>query len=389
VKPPGAWSFHNPVEIHFGPLFPRGLASHLATGPTLYVTSSGSTRRGHTAQVLAQFQELKIEHRVLESETSNPSFIDLEAAAARMIGFQPKQVIALGGGSVLDLAKMLSYVLAPGAPALPQLFETLRAGGSAPLLDPLPMIAVPTTAGTGSEVTPFATLWESRTKKKYSLANARLHPRKALLDPQLTLSLPWTQTLATGIDALSQAIESVWNRNYTPLTGALAARALRLIWTSLPRLKTKLDDLEARSGMMEASLLAGLCISRTRTALAHSISYPLTAHFGTSHGLACGFTLPELWTYNYEADDGRMRELLVNAGFAPARFGEELVGWMRQLDFGPSFMAELPATLAQVLALENEMFTPGRADNNLRSPANGDLRGIVERSMVIWSSRRV
>jgi phosphonate metabolism-associated iron-containing alcohol dehydrogenase len=380
-----AWSFRNPVDIHVGPIFPEGLAAHLEPCPTLYVTSTGSTRRGLTEQSVTALKAAGCEHQVLECETSNPSFLDLEAALQKIGSFRPQQVLALGGGSVLDLAKMLSYVLAPKAPALPTLFAELRAGKSAPLINPLPLIAIPTTSGTGSEVTPFATIWDSEAKKKFSLAHARLHPKTALLDARLTLSLPWSQTLATGLDALSQALESVWNRNHTPLTGALAARALRLTWIALPRLKLDLRDLSAREQMLEASLLAGLCISRTRTALAHSVSYPLTAHFGTSHGLACGFTLPELWAFNVAADDGRMRDLVEAAGLKIEGFSEALGAWMHDLDFSASLKAELAATPSQVLALQGEMFTPGRADNNLRATQSSELTQIVERSLARWS----
>src|SRR5690606_30104611 len=150
-------------------------------------------------------------------------------------------------------------------------------------------------AGTGSEVTPFSTIWDGQGAKKYSVATPRLFPQKALLFPELTGTLPWDVTVCTGLDALSQCLESVWNRRATPLTSAIATDGIRKIFQALPELKQNLGHLPSRQLMMEASLFSGLCISQTRTAMAHAVSYPLTAHFGTPHGIACSFTLPDLW----------------------------------------------------------------------------------------------
>ncbi|WP_413813784.1 iron-containing alcohol dehydrogenase, partial [Rhizobium sp. Root482] len=141
---------------------------------------------------------------------------------------------------------------------------------------PLPCYVVPTTSGTGAEVTPFATVWDETTNTKYSLANADMFPVAAILDPELTIDMPREVTLATGLDAISQALESVWNRSCNAITFGWAISSLRLSLSALGKVANTPDDLQARSDMAQASLLAGLCISHTRTALAHSMSYPIT-----------------------------------------------------------------------------------------------------------------
>lgn len=378
-----SWKLFNPTEIYFDLKFPEFLHQHFDNSPTLYITSQGATRRGVTKVVENFFKASEIPYFILEDANPNPSFDDLKHFAQQLQVFKPEQIITLGGGSVMDLGKILSYALSSQSPGVEAMLDLLTQGKTLPLIEPIPMIAIPTTAGTGSEVTPFATLWDSRNKKKYSVSGKTLYPKKALLCADLTLTLPWDVTLSTGLDAFSQSVESVWNKNYIPETGALAAKAMALIMKNLPLLKSESGNASARSNMMEASLLGGLCISVTRTAMAHSISYPLTAHFGTPHGVACSFTLPELWAYNLEADDGRMLKLCSELKVQPKLFGNEIFEFMKRLDF--SF--ELKKTIKNipaVLKLCPEMYTPGRSDNNLRDFKVEFLPKFVEQSLNSW-----
>jgi alcohol dehydrogenase len=220
-------------------------------------------------------------------------------------------------------------------------------------------------------------------KKKYSVATKNLYPQKALLFPELLLSLPWDITLSTGLDALSQCLESIWNKNYTYLTSAIAENGIRLIFESLPVLKLDLSNLGARAKMLEASLFSGLCISKTRTAMAHAISYPLTAHYGTPHGIACSFTLSELWDYNLLQDDGRMAQLSRSLGFKPTEFGSEIFSLLQRLDFSSEFKKTIK-NVDQVTSLQSEMFSPGRADNCIRSFDQDSLRLLAMNASNLW-----
>ena len=154
------------------------------------------------------------------------------------------------------------------------------------------LIAVPTTAGTGSEVTPWATVWDREQQRKHSLHLPETWPEAAIVDPVLMRSLPDAVTLQSGLDALSHALEAIWNRNANPVSDALALAAARSILVTLPTLLRAPDDMALREAMAIAALQAGLAFSNTRTALAHSLSYPMTLRFGLPHGIACSFTLP-------------------------------------------------------------------------------------------------
>jgi alcohol dehydrogenase len=210
---------------------------------------------------------------------------------------------------------------------------------------------LPSTSGTGAEVTPFATIWDNAQRVKRSLSGDFLYPQTALVDPELTLSLPWTTTLYCGLDAISHALESLWNRNATPVSVLLANEALRLASKALPALEEDLGNVDLRENMQRASLLAGLAISQNRTAIAHAISYPFTLRFGVPHGLACSFTLQAV---------GR----LVGDAWSLGTDRDTVAKTMMMLErFKLKHVMTGYCTLAQALQHIEEMFTPGRADN--------------------------
>lgn len=363
-----SWSYFNPVRISFGPGKLAEVAG-LAADPVLIITTAGATKRGLTDRVCHLLQERKV--HVYDSVQANPDFTDLEAALEEWRKHKIRGLIALGGGSVMDFAKAMTVGLAePGL----NLRESISAGRDLASIDPLPLIAIPTTSGTGSEVTPFATLWDFKLKKKFSLTTTRLYATHALLDPELTTTLPWDATLAPGLDALSQCYEAIWNRGATGVTTALATRGISLVPGALRTLRKTPSDLGARAAMQEASLLSGLAISRTRTALAHSMSYPITAHFGMPHGLACSFTLPALLEFNQGADDGRLGKLARELGFSPEAHVRSLQELFRDLEVAAAVKSYVP-DYSRLYDLVPEMYTPGRADNNLRA---ADLNAVKE-----------
>lgn len=157
-----------------------------------------------------------------------------------------------------------------------------------------PIYAFPTTSGTSSELTHWATIWDNDAFIKHSLSDEILYPKEAFYDPRLTLSLSRETTIHTALDALSHSFESIWNNNANPISTHHALRSIEIILRDLPALAQNLQSLELRTSIMQASMCAGLAFSNTQTALAHALSYPLTMRFGTAHGLACSFSLPLL-----------------------------------------------------------------------------------------------
>lgn len=345
-----AWSYFNPVRVVAGEGSLQGLRELVpADGKLLLVTTEGWVRRGAVARVLAQFDQRRVV--VHAGVTPNPQLDELEQVAAAHASAAPTAILALGGGSAIDTGKVLSITMAGGSPA--GLRDLLAEGGTdAAWRRAIPMVAVPTTAGSGAEVTPFATVWDAGNRRKHSLANSALYPSAAVLDPELTLSLGADDTLYSGLDAISHALESLWNRNRSPVSEAHATRALELAVEALPLLLgSREPDMASRFRMQGASLLAGLAISQTRTAIAHSISYPLTAHFNVPHGLACSFTLSRILDSHLEANpEPDHRPLLL-------RVKQLLEG----LDLGARLATYVDQS--QLDGLKAEMIHKGRADN--------------------------
>lgn len=239
-------------------------------------------------------------------------------------------VLAIGGGSTLDLAKVVRFRMTDRNQAADCWRNNTRP------LDAIrhPLTLVPTTAGTGSEVTRWATLWDTEVPEpvKLSWAPADGYAEHAYVDALLTLSCPLRITRDCALDTLAHALESVWNHRATPVTEALALEAARLVLGTLPTLLQQPHSMEARSAMARASLLAGMAMSQTQTALAHALSYELTLHEGLPHGHACAVWLPMAWEMASTASP-RCEEILARVfGTSAADGAVQLRNWLSELD---------------------------------------------------------
>ena len=259
--------------------------------------------------------------------TSEPVLEFVEEALTLLRAEGCDGVIAIGGGSVIDTAKATA-ALATNGGRLPEYegVDRFRA-------PPLPLIAVPTTAGTGSEATRAAVITDRQRNVKMLLMADALLPRAAADDPLLTLSLPPGPTAAAGLDALTHAVEAYLSRRAQPLTDTLALAAMRAIAEALPRAWRDGSDLRAREAMMTAQLQAGLAFSNSSVALVHGMARPLGAYFGVPHGLANAMLLPEVLRFTLPA--------------APERFAR--IGEAMGAPGGGAGAVELVATLAREL----------------------------------------
>lgn len=281
------WGFWNPVKVRFGAGTFEEVAGLIGKRRYALVTYNQPIFNELAARLAKAAGEPVA---VIDNIETNPDCADL-AQSCRMFGAvaQPAEVIvALGGGSMIDAAKVLAASKGDFENIRRHLVDKVPLDASAIV----PIIAVPTTSGTGSEVTSWATVWDAANGSKYSLAHPRLYPETAVLDPALIVAAPRGLTLATGLDALSHALESIWNVNANPVSASFAVEAAREIMDTLPRLLENLGDQELRARQARASLLAGFAFSQTKTALAHNISYDITLKSGTIHGVACSFSLP-------------------------------------------------------------------------------------------------
>lgn len=373
-----SWSHGNPVSIRWGRGCRADLVPVLEQQRCLVVCSRGGRQRLEADPLLAK--ALANPRLVwVDDVQANPDLAALQHQMNENAQRNIEAVVAVGGGSVLDSAKALALALSPAAAGVP-IRQLIANGPQYPWGTSLPLYALPTTAGTGSEVTPFATVWDHAAQRKLSLAGPAMFPRFAWVDPELTDGLALDVTLATGLDAINQAAESIWNKHMTPITEAFAQRALVLGFGALPRLLKDPADTLARDDMAQAGVLSGLAISQTRTALCHSMSYPLTAHFGVPHGWACAFNMPAVLRLNRSADDGRFQRLedVLNQGQSVSVSLEDRFDQLHALmGVRDRVKAQVPA-LSALTALIPEMFTPGRADNNL-APIDA---GVIEQVLV-------
>lgn len=330
-----AWTYHNPVAVTFGSGTLERLPAVLGGRRAVLVAFPEAASLGHVDTVRRYLGSALA--GVVDDIEPNPDVVHLARLHARFwIDFADcDAIVALGGGSTLDTAKALAVTPRSGK------FEEIVAGlaSGAPIVPDRAkaLIAIPTTAGTGSEVTPWATLWDRAASRKHSLHLRETWPEAAIVDPALTASAPRAVTLQSGLDALSHALEAIWNVNANPVSDALAVAAARRMQRTLPRLVERLTDAALREDAALAALEAGLAFSNTRTALAHSISYEMTLHHGLAHGIACSFTLPLVLERAIGARTDRDGVLAQVFDVPLARAPAQLAAWLEALGVSTRF----------------------------------------------------
>ena len=253
-------------------------------------------------------------------------------------------LVAVGGGSAMDAAKGASCLVANGG--------TLRSYGGVDKVPNkgMPLIAIPTTAGTGSEFTIFAVLTDLKDEIKFTISSPNIAPDVALCDPEMTLTLPPRVTAATGMDALTHAVESYTSLIATPVTDVLCLEAIRLLHQYLPVAVNCGSDLEARTNVMLAASLAGIVMNDAYLGLSHAVASPLGAHFHIPHGMANAVMLPHVMEYNYMASPvkyGKMAQVMgVETGkglYEDARAAIEQVRQIAELCHVPKSLREVGA----------------------------------------------
>jgi len=297
-------------------------------------------------------------------------------------------VVAIGGGSVLDSAKLVRFFM--GRNMSPEQYLSRGGQRGASEIEQPPLIAIPTTSGTGSEATQFAVLYHNRVK--HSIDDASLLPDVVIIDEQLMASVPPSLAASAGADALCQAIESFWAVRATEESRAYAARAINLCGESLAR-NVLHSDRDSRLAMAEAAYYSGRAINISRTTAPHALSYPLTAHFGIPHGQAVAITVPAFFSFNEavtkeQCQDERGVAYVVNClqtltsllGARTAREASEyLVQLFRSIGLKTS-LGGLGISQDDYFALvQKEGLTPSRAGNNPRRLSLAALRQLASR----------
>lgn len=277
----------------------------------LIVTDVGIVRSGIAAQLEAVLDEDDISYAVYDQTRPNPTVVNVEQALSLYRRYRCQALIAIGGGSSMDCAKAVGARLArPGTP-LGKLKGTLR------ILRPLPtLIAIPTTAGTGSETTLAAVITDTQAQHKYVMNDFVLIPKYAVLDARLTLSLPPQLTATTGMDALTHAVEAYIGRSTTRQTRQEALEATRLVFANVERAYRNGKDYEARSNMLTAAYRAGIAFSRSYVGYVHAVAHSLGGQYNIPHGLANAVLLPYVLESYGSCIHRKLHDLAVAAGIA-------------------------------------------------------------------------
>ena len=358
--------FYNPVDTRFGWGSLLDLAEITANQKVALVTFPEARGLGLVDRIEDLLGERLV--YVIEDVQPNPDVAQLRGTYERFWqeAGECDAVIAVGGGSAIDTAKAL--IVGTESGRFDELLALLATGKPFVPARSKVLIAAPTTAGTGSEVTPWATIWDSASHKKYSLHLECTWPKVAIVDPELMLTVPGSVTVSTGLDALSHALESVWNVNANPISDTFAVSAIADILECLPLLRRDLSSKELRSRMALAALKAGLAFSNTKTALAHSISYEMTLHYGLPHGIACSFTLPLVLGLAWGHDATRDRTLQQIFGTDLKKAQEQLREFLHNLDVKTEF-SDYGVTAAQADQMINFAMQGARGKNFIGSQA--------------------
>ena len=291
--------FYAPGKIIFGP---GGLSQIDAEAKRLgnkvmVVLGRGAMRKNGILDRLTRLlKKNNSEYIIYENIPSDPTVETVDTGVSLARKGSCNLVIALGGGSVLDTGKAISAMVTNEGSVAD--YQEIEGKGRKFQHKPIPFIAIPTTSGTGSEATKNAVITNTKLDLKKSIRDPWLIPEVALVDPELTLSLPPHITAICGGDALTQCIESYLGEKSQEITDALALHAIRLIGRSLVKEVKEGKNLEARKDMAMSALLSGLCLSNSGLGAAHALSHPLGVYYKIPHGLSCAVLLPYVMEYN-------------------------------------------------------------------------------------------
>lgn len=291
-----SYSYFCPVRIEMGSgksaQLPELLRSLKIGSSMMLVSDPGVVKAGLTAPIQAALEAAGCRVVLFDAVSQNPRDTECLSGARLFAEAGMEAIVAVGGGSAMDTGKAIALLGGNGGTPLDYV-EGRRAYANI-----APIVCIPTTAGTGSEVTRSAVITESSTHRKLTLKHASLRPLLAVLDPALTFSVPKPVTAATGVDALVHAIEGYTCRATNPISQALGARAMQTIVSALPNAFRDPQDEQARCLMLEGSLLAGLCFGASDVAAVHCLAEALGGLYDTPHGVANAVFLPHVLAFN-------------------------------------------------------------------------------------------
>jgi alcohol dehydrogenase class IV len=372
-------SFPSSVPLILGPgsvTRVGNVAREIKLDKVLLVTDAGLVEAGISQRVASVLASAGIECVVFDAVEPNPSIETVEQAALRYREASCTGLVAVGGGSPMDVAKAAGVLVTNPS----QISAYL---GRDRVRVPLPpLVAIPTTVGTGSEVTTVAVISDQTQRKKVVIGSPFLAPRVALLDPELVLSLPAQLVASTGLDALTHAIESIISVFAIPFTDALALEAIRLIVKSLSA-GVEAAELDSRAHLLYASTMAGMAFRSARTGLVHAMSHPLSCYYDVPHGLANAILLPYVLAFNAAVCEDQLARVAQAVGETASAWAAIEAVQRLSADVGiPSGLSEVGVTDVYIPAMAQDAFESENAQIvNPRKPTLSEVADLYRQAL--------
>lgn len=374
-------TFSFPTKIIFGP----GAIAQLGAALTelggirpLVVTDKGIVASGIIKQVTVPLKKNGVEFSLFDNVTSNPGEENVWAGVAHFQEERCDSIIALGGGSPIDVAKAIG-LMATHQPPMAQYDDKFDGWKLVRPIMP-PLIAIPTTSGTGSEVGRSTVITLKATQRKTVIFSPHLMPRVALCDPELTLKLPPHITAATGMDALTHCVEAYLARGYHPMCDGIALQGMRLIAKSLLRAVHYGDDVDARTDMMMAASMGAVAFQKG-LGVCHSLAHPLSTIAGLHHGLANAIMLPYVLEFNQSAAPERLADIAIALDGKKDEPAATIVKRLNKFAGIPDKLSVAGVKAEQVPVMVEQAFEDASHLLNPRSVTKDDLKKLYEKAL--------
>ena len=365
------FAFNNPTEVHFGAGVLQTIDAVLeGYGYSSYIlVASNSQVKNGIAELLESLLPGQIKAVVSDIE-ENPTVGNVDDIINAAVEHDVDALIAAGGGSTMDAAKAAAAAAVKGVDAGTIIYEKN-------ITRALPVIALPSTSGSASEVTPFSVISDKEKGIKTSISGKVLYPKAAFVDPELTYTCPPAVTAVSGIDVICHALDSLGAVNNNPISDGLAVTALRLAYNNLDTAYREGANAEARSNMALASTTAGIGFSQTATSGSHAMSYYLTSEFGIPHAEACAFSLDQ-WILHNSKVDSRLDEASIQLGFKNTEeLSKELNELKKRLGLRMTF-EELGIDRKHIPEIARRTMAAGNYKNNLAQLSEEEIIEMLE-----------
>lgn len=349
--------YHMPTKVFFGEdslIINFEEVKQLGNKAFIVTGKSSAKKSGVLDDLEKLLNENNIEYCIFDRVMENPELETIHIAKNELQIFNPDFIIGIGGGSPIDAAKAISVCAANN-------FESTEFYNGEKIKKAIPIVAITTTSGTGTEVTPFSVVTDVKAKKKAGFGNPLIFPIISFLDPKYTISLPFKTTKDTAIDALSHLLEGIYSNKKNEIVNPLIFQGIKLI---IENLETALEDptnIEARKNLMLAAMYGGMVIAQTSTTLQHSIGYPLTTEYGISHGNANGMVMEAIMELFYSKRQNILDQLFDYLQLTKNEFYNWLnkIGVQDKIDLDEKF---IESNSKQVMQSRNMALNPFEVD---------------------------